>query len=51
MASNDLVDMQLYSKDNERYNYMLTVSDWFSRFVFTRILKNKSDEQISNVFQ
>ena len=30
----DLVDMQLYSKENEGYNYMLTVIDCFSAFAF-----------------
>src|SRR5271163_2069010 len=46
----DLVDMQLYSKENEGYNYMLTVIDCFSRFAFAKILKNKSGE-VKNAFQ
>ena len=47
----DLVDMQLYSKENEGYNYMLTVIDCFSRFAFAKILKNKSGDEVKNAFQ
>ncbi len=32
--------MRLYSKENEGYNYMLTVIDRFSRFAFAKMLKN-----------
>src|SRR5277367_3097137 len=47
----DLVDMQLYSQENEGYNYMLTVIDCFSRFAFTKVLKNKSGDEVKNAFQ
>ena len=47
----DLVDMQLYSKENEGYNHMLTVIDCFSRFAFAKILKNKSGDEVKNAFQ
>ncbi len=43
--------MQLYSKENEGYNYMLTVIDCFSRFAFAKILKNKSGDEVKNAFQ
>ena len=43
--------MQLYSKENEGYNYMLTVIDCFSRFAFAKIFKNKSGDQVKNAFQ
>ena len=47
----DLVDMQLYSKENEGYinNYMLTVIDCFSRFA--RVLKSKSGDEVKNALQ
>ena len=35
----DLVDTQLYSQQNEGYNYMLTAIDCFSRFAFAKILR------------
>ena len=47
----DLVDMQLYSQENEGYNYMLTVIDCFSRFAFAKVLKSKSGEEVAKVFQ
>src|SRR5271168_3694715 len=47
----DLVDMQLYSKENEGYNYMLTVIDCFSRFAFAKLLKNKSGDEVKNAFE
>src|SRR5271154_5101455 len=47
----DLVDMQLYSKENEGYNYMLTVIDCFSRFAFAKIIKNKSGDEVKNAFE
>ncbi len=47
----DLVDMQLYSQENEGYNYMLTVIDCFSRFAFAKVLKNKSGDEVKNAFQ
>ena len=47
----NLVDMQLYSKENEGYNYMLTVIDCFSRFAFAKILKNKSGDKVKMLYQ
>src|ERR1700730_2208589 len=47
----DLVDMQLYSQENEGYNYMLTVIDCFSRFAFAKVLKNKSGDEVKNAFE
>src|SRR5271167_3091976 len=47
----DLVDMQLYSQENEGYNYMLTVIDCFSRFAFAKVLKNKSGDEVKNAFK
>ena len=43
--------MQLYSQENEGYNYMLTVIDCFSRFAFAKLLKNKSGDEVKNAFQ
>ena len=43
--------MQLYSQENEGYNYMLTVIDCFSSFAFAKLLKNKSGDEVRNAFQ
>ena len=44
--------MQLYSQENEGYNYMLTVIDCFSRFAFAKkTLKIKSGDEVKNAFE
>ena len=42
--------MQLYSQENEGYNYMLTVIDCFSSFAFAKLLKNKSGDKSEMLF-
>ena len=38
----DLIDMQAFSKDNNRIKYLLTVIDVFSKFVWIVPLKRKT---------
>ena len=46
----DLIDMQAFSKDNNRIKYLLTVIDIFSKFVWIVPLKRKTGQEVSNVF-
>jgi transposase InsO family protein len=50
MFEADLIDMTNYSKYNRPYNYILTVIDVFSRFAWTKILKSKSGDDVTNAF-
>ena len=38
----DLVDMQAYSRENKGYNFLLTVIDDVSKYVWAVPLKNKT---------
>jgi hypothetical protein len=42
----DLMDYSIYSKDNNGYNYILTVIDIYSRYVWAYPLKTKSPNEI-----
>ena len=44
--ASDLVDMSTYSKSNRRFRYILTVIDYFTKYVFAVGLKNKTPESI-----
>ena len=49
--SADLKDMQLYSKQNKHYKYLLNVIDLFSRYAFFIPLKSKSSYAIIKAFE
>ena len=44
----DLIDMELYEKENNGYQQILTVIDYFSKFVWAEALKNRTSETIKN---
>ena len=44
----DLIDMELYEKQNNGYQQILTVIDYFSKFVWAEALKNRTSETIKN---
>ena len=47
----DLVDMQLFSRYNSGYKYIITIIDCFSKFLYAFPLKNKTANEIINVFK
>ena len=47
----DLVDMKLFSKYNDGYNYILTAIDIFSKKGFAIPLKNKNQEHVKNAME
>ena len=46
----DLVDMQVFSKDNNGIKYVLTVIDILSKFVWIIPLKRKTGQEFANAF-
>ena len=42
--------MQVFSKDNNRMKYLLTVIDMFSQFVWIVPLKRKAGQEVTNAF-
>ena len=46
----DLITMIKYSKQNKNYKYILTVIDFFSKFLWCYPLKSKKSEEIINSF-
>ena len=46
----DLIDMQAFSKDNNGIEYLLTVIDIFSKFVWIIPLKRKTGQEVANAF-
>lgn len=46
----DLVDMRAYSHINSGYQYILTVIDTFSKYVWAEPLKSKSGKDVVNAF-
>ena len=47
----DLVDMQMFSRFNNGYKYIITIIDCFSKFLYAYPLKNKTSNEIIKVFQ
>jgi transposase InsO family protein len=47
----DLVDMREFSKQNENYNYILTVIDCFSKYAFAVPIKNKAGVELVEAFK
>ena len=46
----DLIDMQVFSKDNNGIRYLLTAIDIFSTFVWIVPLKRKTGQEVANAF-
>lgn len=46
----DLMDMRYYAKQNDDYNYILTVIDIFSKYVWLRPLKTKTSREVKEAF-
>ena len=44
----DLVDMELYEKQNNGYQQILTVIDYFTKYVWAEALKDRTSETIKN---
>lgn len=51
MWAADLVLMNKYFKENDGYKYMLNVIDSFSKFVWSKPLKNKNGKEVSEEFE
>lgn len=47
----DLIELIDYSKTNRGYKYILVVIDCFSKYLWTRPLKNKTGNEVSKAFQ
>ena len=47
----DLADMQLISKFNKGFRFLLCVIDFFSKYAWVVPLKDKKDVTITNAFQ
>ena len=47
----DLIDMQAFSKDNNRIKYLLTVIDIFSKFLWIVPLKRKTGQEVAMLFR
>jgi hypothetical protein len=46
----DLVEMREFSKENDGYNYLLTVIDCFSKYAWGKPIRNKTAEEIIKSF-
>lgn len=46
----DLIDMQMFKKNNKGYTFILIVIDSFSKFAWAIPVKNKTKNEISNAF-
>ncbi|KAJ8913871.1 hypothetical protein NQ315_005668 [Exocentrus adspersus] len=47
----DLAEMGNYAKDNRQYKYILVVIDCFSKFLWTRPIKNKRGQEVTQAFE
>lgn len=47
----DLVDMTAYSAENDNIKFLLTCIDVFSKYAWTRVLKNKSGPEVTRAFE
>ena len=47
----DIVDMQMFSKHNNNYKYILTVIDVLSKYAFAKPLKTKSSKDVLKAFE
>ena len=51
LAQADLVDLQLFSSQNDDFNYLLTFIDVFSKKAFVRPLKTKHHQTVNAAFR
>ena len=49
LAAN-LINMQEFSKENNRIKYLLTIIDIFSKFVWIISLERKTGQEVANTF-
>lgn len=47
----DLVDMSAYTKENDNNHFLLTCIDLFSKYAWTRVLKNKTGIEVAKAFE
>ena len=47
----DLVEMRPYSRVNKNYNYILTVINCFSKYVWAIPLKSKTEKEVAKAFE
>jgi hypothetical protein len=47
----DLVDVQSFSKDNDKYRYLLTVIDVFTKYLHVVPLRSKTGTAVASAFQ
>ena len=47
----DLAEFQLYARENKGYKYILVVIDCFSKYLWTRAIKNKTGEEVTQAFK
>lgn len=47
----DLIEMKQYSKQNNRFKYILTVIDIFSKFAWARAIKSKTGEEVTRAMK
>ena len=43
--------MSMYTKENDNFKYMLTCIDVFSKYAWTRVLKNKTWVEVTKAFE
>ena len=46
----DLIDIQVFSKNNNGIKYLLTVNDIFYKFVWIIPLQRKTGQEVANAF-
>ena len=46
----DLVDMSAYAKENDNIKFIITIIDVFSKYAWTRVLRNKSACEVTKAF-
>ena len=46
----DLAEFQLYARENKGYKYILVVIDCFSKYLWTRAIKNKTGAEVTKAF-
>lgn len=47
----DLIEMKQYSKENNRFKYILTVIDIFSKFAWARAVQSKTGEEVTRAMK
>lgn len=47
----DLIEMNQYSKENNRFKYILTVIDIFSKYAWARAVRSKTGEEVTRALK